>query len=126
MSFNVLSSLKPDSFRGMLNLEELRLDGNALTTFPWESLMDMSSLRLLDLHNNRLTSVPADATMYITNLTYLDLSSNNLLTVPAEVLATWLTVKSPHGPDSSKMILGKAERFLPFIFPSIYLTELNR
>nr|XP_046215141.1 leucine-rich repeat, immunoglobulin-like domain and transmembrane domain-containing protein 1 [Oncorhynchus gorbuscha] len=106
MSFNVLSALNSDSFRGLLDLEELRLDGNALTSFPWESLMDMSSLRLLDLHNNRLTSVPADATMYIKNLTYLDLSSNNLLTVPAEVLATWLTVKSLHGPDSSKMILG--------------------
>lgn len=108
MSFNTLSALNPDSFRGLFNLEELRLDGNALTAFPWESLMDMPSLRLLDLHNNQLTLLPAEATTYIKNLTYLDLSSNSLLTLPAEVLSTWLAVKPAQGPESSKMILGKA------------------
>lgn len=108
MSFNTLSVLNSDSFRGLLNLEELRLDGNALTAFPWESLMDMPSLRLLDLHNNQLSSLPAEATIYIKNLTYLDLSSNSLLTLPAEILVTWLAAKPVQGPESSKMILGKA------------------
>ncbi|XP_068183729.1 leucine-rich repeat, immunoglobulin-like domain and transmembrane domain-containing protein 1a isoform X2 [Antennarius striatus] len=106
MSFNTLSVLNPDSFRGLINLEELRLDGNALTAFPWESLMDMPSLRLLDLHNNQLTSLPAEATTYIKNLTYLDLSSNSLQTLPTQVLSTWLAAKPLQGPESSKMILG--------------------
>ncbi|KAG7492730.1 hypothetical protein MATL_G00017960 [Megalops atlanticus] len=106
MSFNSLSSLNADSFRGLYNLEELRLDGNALTSFPWESLSDMPSLRLLDLHNNQIASVPAEATIYIKNLTYLDLSSNNLMTVPSEVLSTWLSVKPSQDAENPKMILG--------------------
>lgn len=119
MSFNVLSSLNLDSFRGLGSLEELRLDGNSLTSFPWESLMDMPSLRLLDIHNNQLSSVPSEAALYMKNLTYLDLSSNNLLTVPPEVLNTWLTVKPVQGAESSKMILGKffsSSYFLKFIY----------
>ncbi|KAL2083576.1 hypothetical protein ACEWY4_021349 [Coilia grayii] len=105
MSFNALSLVNTDSFRGLLSLEELRLDGNALPAFPWESLTDLPNLRLLDLHNNQISSIPSEATLYIKNLTYLDLSSNNLKTVPSDVLETWLTVK-PTPVADSKMILG--------------------
>ncbi|KAK1881766.1 Leucine-rich repeat immunoglobulin-like domain and transmembrane domain containing protein 1 [Dissostichus eleginoides] len=93
-------------FRGLYNLDELRLDGNSLTSFPWESLTDMPTLRLLDLHNNKISAIPADATIYIKNLTYLDLSSNTLNTVPSEVLTLWLSVKPSQDADSSKLILG--------------------
>lgn len=108
MSFNSLSTLYADSFRGLSSLDELRLDGNALTSFPWECLTDMPNLRLLDLHNNKITAIPSEATLYIRNLTYLDLSSNSLTTVPTEVLNTWLSVKPSVDTDSSKMILGRA------------------
>lgn len=108
MSFNSLNSLNVDSFRGLRSLDELRLEGNALTSFPWESLTDMPDLRLLDLHNNKISSIPADATIYIKNLTYLDLSSNSLAMVPPEVLSMWLSVKPSQGDgESSKYILGK-------------------
>lgn len=107
MSFNSLNSLNVDSFRGLYNLNELRLDGNSLTSFPWESLSDMPNLRLLDLHNNKISAIPVEATMYIKNITYLDLSSNSLATVPAEVLTMWLSVKPSQDIDSSKLILGK-------------------
>ncbi|KAF5910166.1 leucine-rich repeat, immunoglobulin-like domain and transmembrane domain-containing protein 1 [Clarias magur] len=50
MSFNLLSSVNVDSFRGLNSLEELRLDGNALMDFPWESLKYTPKLKLLDLH----------------------------------------------------------------------------
>ncbi|XP_019739057.1 leucine-rich repeat, immunoglobulin-like domain and transmembrane domain-containing protein 1b isoform X2 [Hippocampus comes] len=106
MSFNALSSLSAESFRGLANLNELRLDGNALTWFPWESLSSMPNLRLLDLHNNKISSVPAEALAYVQNITYLDLSSNTLTTVPANVLSLWLSVKAPQDADSSKFILG--------------------
>ena len=107
MSFNSLNSLNVDSFRGLHNLDELRLDGNSLTSFPWESLTDMPTLRLLDLHNNKISAIPADASIYIKNLTYLDLSSNTLNTVPSEVLTLWLSVKPSQEADSSKLILGE-------------------
>lgn len=108
MSFNSLSSLNVESFRGLYSLDELRLDGNALASFPWESLTDMPNLRLLDLHNNKISAIPAEATMYIKNITYLDLSSNSLTTVPSEVLSMWLSAKLvPQVSDSSKLILGE-------------------
>lgn len=109
MSFNSLNLLSVDSFRGLYNLDELRLEGNSLTSFPWESLTDTPNLRLLDLHNNKITAVPADATVHMKNLTYLDLSSNSLATVPADVLAMWLSVKPSQDADSSKLILGEAQ-----------------
>jgi len=107
MSFNSLNSLNADSFRGLYNLDELRLDGNLLTSFPWESLTDMPILRLLDLHNNKISTIPTSATKYISNITYLDLSSNSLTTLPAEILTMWLSVKPSQDSDSSKLILGE-------------------
>ncbi|XP_028991023.1 leucine-rich repeat, immunoglobulin-like domain and transmembrane domain-containing protein 1b isoform X2 [Betta splendens] len=106
MSFNSLNSLGADGFRGLYNLDELRLDGNAIASFPWESLSDMPNLRLLDLHNNKISAIPAEATVYIRNITYLDLSSNSLTTIPAEALTMWLSVKPLPDSDSSKLILG--------------------
>uniref|UniRef100_A0A4W4H2L4 Ig-like domain-containing protein n=1 Tax=Electrophorus electricus TaxID=8005 RepID=A0A4W4H2L4_ELEEL len=106
MSFNSLSILYVDSFHGLHTLDELRLDGNILTSFPWKCLTDMPSLRLLDLHNNKITSIPAEAAGYIKNLTYLDLSSNSLAAVPPEVLTVWFSPKLPLDTGNSKMILG--------------------
>ncbi|XP_076854693.1 leucine-rich repeat, immunoglobulin-like domain and transmembrane domain-containing protein 1 [Brachyhypopomus gauderio] len=106
MSFNALSVLYVNSFHGLHTLDELRLDGNILPSFPWECLMDMPGLRLLDLHNNKITSIPADAAIYVKNLTYLDLSSNGLATVPLEVLTVWFSPKLSLDTENSKMILG--------------------
>ncbi|XP_060745307.1 leucine-rich repeat, immunoglobulin-like domain and transmembrane domain-containing protein 1 [Tachysurus vachellii] len=106
MSFNSLSVVHVDSFRGLSMLTELRLEGNFITSFPWESLTDVPDLRLLDLHNNRINSIPSEAAVYIRNLTYLDLSSNSLTTVPSEVLLMWFSAKLPQEPEESKIILG--------------------
>ncbi|KAF7705691.1 leucine-rich repeat, immunoglobulin-like domain and transmembrane domain-containing protein 1b [Silurus meridionalis] len=106
MSFNSLSVLQVDSFRGLSMLNELRLEANFITSFPWESLTDMQNLRLLDLHDNKISIIPAEAAIYIKNLTYLDLSSNSLTTVPSEVLLMWLSAKPQQDAENSKMILG--------------------
>lgn len=111
MSFNSVSVVRVDSFRGLSVLTELRLEGNFITSFPWESLIDMPNLRLLDLHNNRIVSIPSEAAVYIRNLTYLDLSSNSLTTVPSEVLLIWFSAKLLQESERSKMILGKVDYF---------------
>lgn len=111
MSFNALSRLHVDSFRGLSVLNELRLEGNFITSFPWESLTDMPNLSFLDLHNNKIASVPAEAAVYIKNLTYLDLSSNSLTTLPSEVLLMWFAAKPVQGAENTKMILGKIDCF---------------
>lgn len=115
MSFNSLSVLHVDSFRGLSVLNELRLEGNFIASFPWESLTDMPNLRLLDLHDNKITSIPAEAAVYVKNLTYLDLSSNSLSTLPSDVLLLWFSAKPAQDAENSKMILGKIDRFSDFL-----------
>lgn len=119
MSFNSLSVLHVDSFRGLSVLNELRLEGNFIASFPWESLTDMPNLRLLDLHDNKITSIPAEAAVYVKNLTYLDLSSNSLSTLPSEVLLMWFSAKPAQDAENSKMILGKTDHFSDFLCISV-------
>lgn len=121
MCFNSLSGLEVDSFRGLSMLNELRLEGNFITSFPWESLTDMPKLRLLDLHNNQITSIPAEAAVYIKNLTYLDLSTNSLTTVPSEVMLMWFSAKPAQEAENSKMILGKINNFSDFLCISVII-----
>lgn len=109
MPYNSVLSLSVVTLRGLRKLQELRLDGNDLTSFPWESLASTPRLRLLDLHNNELSSIPKDAARYMKNITYLDLSSNKLLTLPQELIASWLNLHSVSyfSNDHSTLILGR-------------------
>ncbi|XP_073453000.1 leucine-rich repeat, immunoglobulin-like domain and transmembrane domain-containing protein 1 [Aquarana catesbeiana] len=108
MPYNSILGLSVVTLRGLRKLQELRLDGNDLTSFPWEALASTPRLRLLDLHNNELSSIPKDAARFIKNITYLDLSSNKLVTLPQELIASWLNLHSASyfSSDHSTLILG--------------------
>ncbi|XP_030060841.1 leucine-rich repeat, immunoglobulin-like domain and transmembrane domain-containing protein 1 [Microcaecilia unicolor] len=108
MSYNSVTTLSQVSFQGLHKVQELRLDGNILSSFPWKALAAMLQLRLLDLHNNKLSSVPKEAALYMKNITYLDLSSNKLITLPHELIASWLNFQADSyiSSDYSKIILG--------------------
>ncbi|KAG8551805.1 hypothetical protein GDO81_004278 [Engystomops pustulosus] len=138
MPYNSILSLSVVTLRGLRKLQELRLDGNDLTSFPWESLASTPRLRLLDLHNNELSSIPKDAARYMKNITYLDLSSNKLLTLPQELIASWLNLHSASyfSNDHSTLILGLQDNpwlcdcslyemvhFLNFPSPSVAFIE---
>ncbi|XP_040293523.1 leucine-rich repeat, immunoglobulin-like domain and transmembrane domain-containing protein 1 isoform X2 [Bufo bufo] len=138
MPYNSVVSLSVITLRGLRKLQELRLDGNDLKSFPWESLMSTPRLRLLDLHNNDLSSIPKDAARYMKNITYLDLSSNKLLTLPQELIASWLNLHSASyfSNDHSFLILGLQDNpwlcdcslyemvhFLNFPSPSVAFIE---
>lgn len=109
MPYNSIVSLSVVTLRGLRKLQELRLDGNDLTSFPWEALANTPQLRLLDLHNNELSSIPKDAARFLKNITYLDLSSNKLVTLPQDLIASWLNLHSASyfSNDHSTLILGK-------------------
>lgn len=122
MPYNSILSLSVVTLRGLRKLQELRLDGNDLTSFPWEALASTPRLRLLDLHNNELSSVPKDAARFIKNITYLDLSSNKLVTLPQELIASWLNLHSASyfSSDHSTLILGKYVTILIYCFEGTY------
>ncbi|MEE6488668.1 hypothetical protein FKM82_015307 [Ascaphus truei] len=138
MPYNSVVSLSMITLRGLRKLQELRLDGNDLTSFPWGALVNTPGLRLLDLHNNELSSVPKDAARYMKNITYLDLSSNKLMTLPQELIASWLNLHSASyfSNDHSTLILGLQDNpwmcdcslyemvhFLNFQSPSVAFIE---
>ncbi|XP_029466560.1 leucine-rich repeat, immunoglobulin-like domain and transmembrane domain-containing protein 1 [Rhinatrema bivittatum] len=108
MPYNSIISLSLLTFKGLINLQELRLDGNDLSSFPWEALAAMPQLRLLDLCNNKLSLIPKEAAQYLKSITYLDLSSNKLITLPNELITTWLNFQAdPYiSGDYSRLILG--------------------
>ncbi|XP_053306551.1 leucine-rich repeat, immunoglobulin-like domain and transmembrane domain-containing protein 1 [Spea bombifrons] len=138
MPYNSVVRLSMITLQGLNKLQELRLDGNALTSFPWEALANTPHLRLLDLHNNELSTVPKDAARYMKNITYLDFSSNKLITLPQELITSWLNLHSASylSNDHSTLILGLQDNpwlcdcrlyemvhFLNFKSPSVAFIE---
>ncbi|KAM4704290.1 leucine-rich repeat, immunoglobulin-like domain and transmembrane domain-containing protein 1 [Rhinophrynus dorsalis] len=138
MPYNSVVSLNMITLRGLRKLQELRLNGNDLTSFPWEGLANTPRLRLLDLHNNELSSIPKDAARFMKNITYLDLSSNKLKMLPQELIASWLNLHSASyfSNDYSTLILGLQDNpwmcdcslyemihFLNFQSPSVAFIE---
>ncbi|XP_002933950.2 leucine-rich repeat, immunoglobulin-like domain and transmembrane domain-containing protein 1 [Xenopus tropicalis] len=138
MPYNSVESMSMLTLRGLHQLQELRLDGNDLTSFPWESLTYTPRLRLLDLHNNELSAIPKDAARFMKNITYLDISSNKLMTLPQELIASWLNLHSASYFSSgySTVILGLQDNpwqcdcslyemvhFLNFHSPSVAFIE---
>ncbi|XP_062486257.1 leucine-rich repeats and immunoglobulin-like domains protein 1 isoform X3 [Pezoporus occidentalis] len=77
LSYNKLTEIDPSAFAELLDLEEVRLDNNELTTIP--SLGPAaSSVQSLHLHHNRIRSIEASQLKPYVSLETLDLSFNDI------------------------------------------------
>nr|XP_038041622.1 leucine-rich repeats and immunoglobulin-like domains protein 1 isoform X3 [Anas platyrhynchos] len=77
LSYNKLTEIDPSAFAELLNLQEVRLNNNELTTIP--SLGPASSsVRALHLHHNRIRSIEASQLKPYVTLETLDLSFNDI------------------------------------------------
>ncbi|XP_035512646.1 toll-like receptor 13 [Morone saxatilis] len=74
---NKLSFISSSLFHLCINVTELDVGENKITTIEEEAFRSMKRLRILTLSHNKLSSVPA-ATKNIPTLAELDLSSNNI------------------------------------------------
>ncbi|XP_061311791.1 leucine-rich repeats and immunoglobulin-like domains protein 1 isoform X2 [Pezoporus flaviventris] len=77
LSYNKLTEIDPSAFAELLDLEEVRLDNNELTTIPSLGLA-ASSVRSLHLHHNRIRSIEASQLKPYVSLETLDLSFNDI------------------------------------------------
>uniref|UniRef100_A0A7S1KLM5 Disease resistance R13L4/SHOC-2-like LRR domain-containing protein n=1 Tax=Percolomonas cosmopolitus TaxID=63605 RepID=A0A7S1KLM5_9EUKA len=79
MSHNQVSSIHPDAFSGLKDLEEIQLDHNDLIQLP-QNLGDLKKLARLMLQYNKLKELPemiGDCPLY-----HLDISNNELHAIP--------------------------------------------
>ena len=82
-----ISSLRPDDFAGLANLQGLILSGNRLTMLPAGIFFGLTNLETLQLDNNQLQSLSEDLFAGLTNLQSLVLSRNRLTTLPANIFS---------------------------------------
>jgi Leucine-rich repeat (LRR) protein len=73
----------PDSIGNLINLQELDLENNQLSSLP-DSIGNLINLQSLDLENNQLSSLP-DSIGNLINLHKLDLSSNQFSSLPDSI-----------------------------------------
>lgn len=89
LNFNDITLMNIKSLEGLVNLTELRLQGNKLRSVPWTAFQDTPHLKILDLKHNRLDVLPEHAFRHLPGLTYLDLSFNQLSVISKDVFLNW-------------------------------------
>eukprot|EP01112_Ceratiomyxa_fruticulosa_P006053 TRINITY_DN16846_c0_g1_i1.p1 TRINITY_DN16846_c0_g1~~TRINITY_DN16846_c0_g1_i1.p1 ORF type:complete len:191 (-),score=32.99 TRINITY_DN16846_c0_g1_i1:81-614(-) len=79
---NQISVLPPEGWNNLVNLQEVRLGRNAITTLP----LQFFSLPIffLDLSANKIEDLPVEVTS-LTSLTSLDLSNNSIMILPPQL-----------------------------------------
>jgi len=84
LEFNGTIKLEPLAFKGLENLQTLKLNNNKLTRLD-VALGQLSNLRKLNLSNNQLTHIDTNAFRDQIDLQILDLSNNELTFFPLDM-----------------------------------------
>ena len=96
LSESYMSSLKGGDFAGLVNLEELLLQGNSLSTLPRKVFDGLSKLKTLHLQDNDLSTLPLGVFDDLSELTTLGLrgKGNGLSSLPSGVFASLSKLRS--------------------------------
>ena len=84
---NQLTTIQPNAFAGLTNLEWLGLGENQLSTIPTKAFAGLTNLKDLFLRDNQLTTIQPNAFTGLTSLTELYLGYNQLTTIPTKAFA---------------------------------------
>ncbi len=84
---NQLTTIQPDTFAVLPNLQTLRLENNQLTTIKLDTFAGLPKLRWLDLRKNQLKDIQPKAFADLTNLDRLVISNNQLTTIQSDTFA---------------------------------------
>ena len=82
---NNLSNLSSEIFKGLHNLQKLRLDGNNLSSLPAGIFDGLSNLEVLSLSRNKLSSLSPEIFEELHNLQKLRLDDNKLSSLSPKI-----------------------------------------
>lgn len=93
LSNNQIRALEEGIFKGCDNLQELKLDGNRLSSVPSSSLNGPIAMKILSINFNRITTIEKDAFTAQPNLEQIDLMGNYISTVAGNAFHNLLKLK---------------------------------
>ena len=82
---NQLTSLEPDTFHGLTNLESLSLKSNKLVNLDSNCFADLINLKQIELSFNMLNSIDSKCLFGLINLRKVDFSRNNIKSLNANL-----------------------------------------
>lgn len=82
---NQLTSLEPDTFHGLTNLESLSLKSNKLVNLDSNCFTDLINLKQIELSFNMLNSIDSRCLFGLINLRKVDFSRNNIKSLNANL-----------------------------------------
>ncbi|XP_077987075.1 uncharacterized protein LOC144441385 [Glandiceps talaboti] len=85
LSHNVITSLPPNAFKDLQNLEFLDISSNLLTAIPNQQFFYLKSLRTLKIFRNSLTTLSPLSMEGLFNLQHLNLKHNEISDLPDDV-----------------------------------------
>ncbi|XP_054266773.1 protein toll-like [Macrosteles quadrilineatus] len=85
LSGSKITSLPEDMFSGSINVVDLHLNRNLLTTLPDKIFLDLENLEYLDLSQNKITSLPGGLFSRTGRLKTLKLYYNQIADLPSNL-----------------------------------------
>ena len=89
MSMNCLQHLHLDTFKGLANLQLLRLEGNMLAEIPPSLFRGLQSLTGIYLSRNELISLDEQSFLELDQLMFIDISQNKFSFISLEMSSDW-------------------------------------
>ena len=120
---NQITSIAPDSFKGLTKLTRLYLHNNQITSIAPDQFKGLTKLTELDLRSNQITSIAPDSFKGLMELTWLDLESNQITSIAPDQFKgltklTGLSLQVTRLPYYQKMV------YEPSINYSLYMAGI--
>ncbi|KAG0713365.1 Lutropin-choriogonadotropic hormone receptor [Chionoecetes opilio] len=93
LSYNDISSLRPEGFANLSYVQDLLLQGNAITTLHNRTFVGLQTLQVLQLEGNLITSIHSEAFIPLKKLEDINLGNNSFPELPHEGLEKVISIK---------------------------------
>ena len=93
LSSNQITSLQPEAFKRLPNLQYLYLSANEIQEIPTKAFRCLFALKQLTLHQNRISAVHEDSFFDLIRIQSIDLSYNNISHIPQNTFTNLKTLE---------------------------------